>query len=68
MMQRVVEAVSAEPGLNTRGIQEALKGRSKTTIGKAIARAIEFGRITAIPGARGSIAHFVNELETGGLF
>lgn len=65
--QRVISAVRAKPGLSTRGIQEALKGTSKATVGKGIKRAIESGQIITEPGPRNSVAHFISETETEGL-
>jgi hypothetical protein len=65
--QRVRSAVRAKPGLSTRGIQEALKGTSKATVGKGIKRAIESGQIITEPGPRNSVAHFISETETEGL-
>jgi hypothetical protein len=56
-VRAVVAAVEKQPGMTTRGLQEALKGTSKTTVGQAVALAVEEGRVERRPGKANAFHH-----------
>lgn len=63
----VVDAVRATPGMGSRGIEAALKGTGKSTVGAALKEAIETGQVIRKPRGRNAFQHFPADSEQGEL-